>query len=71
MLEKENPDIFNSTTNTFIDLYMKSGMYITEIVRRIFDHTRDQYPSDTACVKHILENQVYGFAPSPILDAIT
>ena len=71
MLEKENPDIFNSTTNTFIDLYMKSGMYITEIVRRIFDQTRDQYPSDTACVKHILENQVYGFAPSPILDAIT
>lgn len=71
MLEKENPDIFNSTTNTFIDLYMKSGMYITEIVRRIFDQTRDQYPSDTACVKHVLENQVYGFAPSPILDAIT
>ncbi|MBR2994421.1 Eco57I restriction-modification methylase domain-containing protein [Candidatus Saccharibacteria bacterium] len=71
MLEKENPGIFNSTTNTFIDLYMKSGMYITEIVRRIFDQTRDQYPSDTACVKHILENQVYGFAPSPILDAIT
>ena len=71
MLEKENPGIFNSTTNTFIDLYMKSGMYITEIVRRIFDQTRDQYPSDTACITHILENQVYGFAPSPILDAIT
>lgn len=71
MLEKENPGIFNSTTNTFIDLYMKSGMYITEIVKRIFQNTRDEYPSDTTCIKHILEEQVYGFAPSPILDAIT
>ena len=71
MLERENPGIFKSTANTFIDLYMKSGMFITEIVRRIFDQTRDEYPSDTACIKHILENQVYGFAPSPILDAIT
>lgn len=71
MLEKETPGIFNSTTNTFIDLYMKSGMYITEIVRRIFNQTREQYTTDTACIKHILENQVYGFAPSPILDAIT
>ncbi len=73
MLEKENPDIFNSTTNTFIDLYMKSGMFITEIVKRIYEKTRDneQYHSDTECIKHILEKQVYGFAPSPILDAIT
>ena len=71
MLEQENPGIYNSTTNTFIDLYMKSGMYITEIVRRIFDQTREQYPSDITCVTHILENQVYGFAPTPILNAIT
>lgn len=71
ILETENPDILHSTTNTFIDLYMKSGMFITEIVKRIFGHTRDQYNSDTECIKHILENQVYGFAPTPILDAIT
>lgn len=71
MLEKENPGIFNSTTNTFIDLYMKSGMYITEVVKRIYENTREQYRNDTECVQHILENQVYGFAPSPILDAIT
>ena len=71
MLEKENPKIFKSTTNTFIDLYMKSGMFITEIVKRIFDQTRDRYDTDTACITHILENQVFGFAPTPILDAIT
>ena len=71
MLENENPGIFNSTTNTFIDLYMKSGMYITEVVKRIYENTREQYRNDTECVQHILEKQVYGFAPSPILDAIT
>lgn len=71
MLEEENPGIFNSTTNTFIDLYMKSGMYITEVVKRIYENTREQYRNDTECVQHILEKQVYGFAPTPILDAIT
>ena len=71
LLEQENPDIFKNTTYTFIDLYMKSGMYLAEIARRIFHHTRAQYPSDEACIKHILENQVYGFAPSAILDAST
>ena len=71
MLEDEYPGIFNSTTNTFIDLYMKSGMYITEVVKRIYENTREQYRNDTECVQHILEKQVYGFAPTPILDAIT
>ena len=71
MLEKENPNIFNSTTNTFVDLYMKSGMFVTEVVKRLFEHTRPQYDTDITCIKHILENQVYGLAPSPILDAIT
>ena len=71
VLEKNDPEIFANAENTFIDLYMKSGMYITEIVRRIFAKTHKQYDSDLACVKHILEHQVYGLAPSPILDAIT
>lgn len=71
MLEDEDPDIFGSTTNTFIDLYMKSGMFITEIVKRIYENTRSQYRNDTECIQHILEKQVYGFAPTPILDAIT
>ena len=40
-------------------------------MKRIFDKTREKYTTDIECVKHILENQVYGFAPTPILDAIT
>ena len=33
-LEQENPGCFDDPDATFADLYMKSGMYITEIVTR-------------------------------------
>lgn len=70
-LEEHDPNLFNRTDSTFIDLYMKSGMYITEIVKKLFANTREQYNSDQDCLKHILENQVYGLAPTPILQGIT
>ena len=31
-LEKENPGCFDDPDKTFVDLYMKSGLYIAEIV---------------------------------------
>jgi superfamily II DNA or RNA helicase len=70
-LEEHDPTLFTRTDSTFIDLYMKSGMYITEIVKKLFANTRVQYNSDHDCLKHILENQVYGLAPTPILQGIT
>lgn len=70
-LEKESPELFQRTDSTFIDLYMKSGLYITEIVKKLFTNTRKHYQSDTACLKHILEEQVYGLAPTKILYDIT
>ncbi len=69
-LEKTSPGIFRSKTNTFIDLYMKSGMYIAETVKRIFRATHRDYANDAECIKHILEKQVYGFTPTPILKRI-
>ena len=36
MLEAENPGCFDDPDKTFIDLYMKSGLYITEIVKRLY-----------------------------------
>jgi hypothetical protein len=50
---------------------MKSGMYITEIVKKLFNKTREHYQNDNECLTHILENQVYGLAPTPILQGIT
>jgi len=70
-LEKEQPKLFHRTDSTFIDLYMKSGMYITEIVKKLFTNTRHNYSSDAECLKHILENQVYGLAPTGVLQGIT
>ena len=70
-LEKEQPELFCRTDSTFIDLYMKSGMYITEIVKKLFAGTRHNYSSDKQCLKHILENQVYGLAPTGVLYGIT
>ena len=70
-LEAHDPSLFTRTDSTFIDLYMKSGMYITEIVKKLFANTRKHYSSDAACLKHILENQVFGLAPTPILQGIT
>src|SRR5699024_1796129 len=34
-LEKENPNIFKDKTVKFADLYTKSGLYITEIVKKL------------------------------------
>lgn len=70
-LEEHDPSLFTRTDSTFIDLYMKSGMYITEIVKKLFNNTRKKYDSDQECLKHILENQVFGLSPTPILQGIT
>lgn len=69
MLEKENPGCFDDPSKTFIDLYMKSGLYITEIVKRLYQSKRLQelYPDPKARLRHIFEKQVYGLAPTEII----
>ncbi|WP_270284438.1 DEAD/DEAH box helicase [Enterococcus faecalis] len=66
-LQEESPEDFTDPNKTFIDLYMKSGLYITEIVKRLYVGLEEQIPDDDERLKHILENQVYGFAPSEII----
>lgn len=66
-LQAESPDNFTDPNKTFVDLYMKSGLYITEIVRRLYVGLKDQIPDDENRLEHILEHQVYGFAPSEII----
>ena len=72
-LEQENPNCFDSTDATFIDLYMKSGLYITEIVKRLFQNQvhKDKFPDEEERLKWIFENQVYGLAPTEIIYAIS
>lgn len=68
-LEKNNPEIFDDPNKTFADLYMKSGLYITEIVKRLFrsQKMKELYPDDNERIRHIMEYQVYGFAPTRII----
>ncbi|WOY88452.1 DEAD/DEAH box helicase family protein [Ligilactobacillus murinus] len=66
-LENEDPMIFTDPTKTFADLYMKSGLYITEIAKRLYVGLEDVIPDPQKRIKHILEKQVYGFAPTEII----
>jgi hypothetical protein len=69
LLEEQNPGCFDDPTNTFADLYMKSGLYITEIVKRLFrsERIKAAFPNDDERIRHILRKQVYGMAPTEII----
>ena len=68
-LEEECPECFNDPNKTFIDLYMKSGLYITEIVKKLYNSPalKKAYPKETDRLNHIFEHQVYGLAPTEII----
>lgn len=67
ILENENPEIFSDKTKKFADLYVKSGLYLTEIVKKLNEGLKDQVPNQQERIKWILENQVYACAPSNII----
>lgn len=73
MLEEENPGCFDNPDFTFIDPYMKSGMYPAEIVKRLYRSPtmKELFPNGKERLKHIFEKQVYGLAPTEIIYAIT
>ena len=72
-LEKENPGCFDDQNKTFADLYMKSGMYIAEIVKRLYQSSRMKtlYPDDEERLRHIFKHQVFGLAPTEIIYRIS
>ncbi|MCH3968631.1 MAG: DEAD/DEAH box helicase family protein [Atopobiaceae bacterium] len=69
LFEEENPGCFDDPSHTFADLYMKSGLYITEVITRLYNSQKMQelYPDDAERLRHILEKQVYGIAPTEII----
>lgn len=69
LLEEENPGCFDDKDKTFVDLYMKSGLYITEIVKRLYqsEKMKELIPDDKERLEHIFEKQVYGLAPTEII----
>lgn len=69
LFEQENPGCFDDPDHTFADLYMKSGLYITEVIKRLFNSEKmcELFPDDRARLNHILEEQVFGIAPTEII----
>ena len=69
MLEQENPGCFDMPEKTFVDLYMKSGLYMTEIVKRLYQSNvlKEQFPEKEERLQHIFEKQVYGLVPTEII----
>lgn len=68
-LEENNPGCFDDPTKTFADLYMKSGLYITEIVKRLYrsEGLKVAFPDEKERIRHIMQRQVYGMAPTRII----
>ena len=67
--EEENPGCFDDPEHTFADLYMKSGLYITEIIKRLYNSRKmkELFPNNRKRLDHILERQVFGLAPTEII----
>ena len=72
-LEEHNPGCFDDPDKTFADLYMKSGLYITEIVKRLYrsEGLKTAFPDEKERIRHILQRQVYGMAPTRIIHLIS
>lgn len=70
-LEKYDPSIFKSKDNKFLDPYVKSGLFVTEIVKRLYKNLEHKIPDESQRLEHILTKQVYGFSPSKILHLIS
>lgn len=73
MLEENNPGCFDDPDKTFIDPYMKSGLFITEIVKRLYrsEEMKKKIPDNHERLKNIFEKQVYGLAPTEIIYKIS
>ncbi len=71
-LARQNPGVFDNPDQQFFDPYMKSGMFIVEIVKRLYRSPalKKIFPDDNDRLRHILENQVFGFAPTEIIRRI-
>lgn len=68
-LEEQDPGCFDDPDKTFIDLYMKSGLYPAEIVKRLFQskEMKELFPDDMERLQHIFAKQVFGLAPTEII----
>ena len=71
MLYENHPELFVNPKTVFCDLYVKSGLFLTEVAKRLYIGLEKQIPNKDKRIRHILENQIYGYAPTEILYKIS
>lgn len=67
LLEEHDPGIFKNPDLKFCDLYVKSGLYLAEIAKKLNQGLEEKIPDKTERVRHIFEKQLYGFAPTSVI----
>jgi len=70
-LDTNSPGLLKSMNTKFLDPYMKSGLFIAEIIKRLYINLEHKIPDKNQRLSHILTKQVFGFAPSKILHLIS
>ena len=67
LIESEHVGIFNPNT-TFLDIAVVSGRFLIEIYNRLFNSISviEAYPNEIDRQNHILHNQLFGLAKSPL-----
>ena len=68
-LERESPGCFDDPEKTFIDPYIKSGLFVAEIVKRLYRSPalKKLFPDTAERLRHIFAKQIYGFASTEII----
>lgn len=64
-VEAQNPGIFKSSKVKFLDPNSKSGLFLSEIVRRLYKYSKDKD------IYRILKEQVFAFCPDKLHEAVT
>lgn len=72
MVDLLPPEVFTPETR-FLDPAVKSGRFLIEIYRRLIESElmKQAFPEEQVRRKHILENQLYGLATSPVAATVT
>jgi hypothetical protein len=71
MLDKLPNDVWKNPNLKWCDPFCKSGIFLTEVIVRLFESLREWESDDTKRYNHIIQNMVYGFCYTDIGHLVT
>lgn len=63
-LARQNPALFRNPEITFFDPSARSGIFLAEIIRKLYQAQRPNFPNGASCLQHILKHQIYAWTPT-------